>query len=278
MAHHMVLLEKVLTEAGDADVVHFHIDYLHYAFSRRYLPRSLTTLHGRLDLPDLIPLYETFPDVNVVSISHHQRTPLPQLHWLGTVYHGLPSMLLPVGNGDGGYLAFLGRISPEKRVDRAITIARRTGRRLKIAAKVDAQDRDYFEQEIRHLLDDPLIEFIGEIGDADKAAFLGQATALLFPIDWPEPFGLVMIEALACGTPVIAYRRGAVPELLTDGECGFVVDNDDEAVRAVRQLSWISRAACRRLFERRFTAQRMANDYVALYRDLANGDVVERAS
>jgi len=277
MAHHMVLLERVLTEAGDADVVHFHIDYLHYAFSRRHLPHSLTTLHGRLDLPDLVPVYETFPDVNVVSISNAQRAPLPHLRWLGTVYHGLPARALRPGSGDGGYLAFLGRISPEKRVDRAITIAKRTGRRLKIAAKVDATDHDYFEREIRHLLDDPLIEFIGEIGEADKAAFLGRASALLFPIDLPEPFGLVVIESLACGTPVIAYRCGAVAELLTDGESGFVVDNDDAAVDAVRRLPDISRARCRAAFEWRFTAQRMADDYVTLYQRVADA-AVERAS
>jgi glycosyltransferase involved in cell wall biosynthesis len=218
-----------------------------------------------LDLPDLLPVYQMFPDMPVVSISNAQRLPLPWLHWQGTVYHGLPADLYTFQETPGTYLAFLGRIAPEKGADQAIAIAQQVGMPLKIAAKVDRVDREYFQQVIRPLLDNALVEYVGEIGDHDKGAFLGGAYALLFPIDWPEPFGLVMIEALACGTPVIAYRRGAVPEVLEDGVTGWIVEELTAAVQAVNRVSSLSRARCRQVFEERFSACRMAQDYVHIY-------------
>ena len=266
MAHHMVMIEQVLRQACDFDILHFHIDYLHYPFSRRQGYPQFTTLHGRLDLPDLIPLYQEFAEMPVVSISEAQRRPLPGANWMGTVYHGLPSDLLRPQYAPGNYLAFLGRISPEKRVDRAIEIAIRAGLPLKIAAKVDRADQDYFDTTIRPLLRHPLVDFLGEIGEKEKETFLGNALALLFPIDWPEPFGLVMIESMACGTPVVAWRHGSVPEIMADGETGFVVQSMEEAVEAVQQISRIDRHRCRQVFEERFTASRMAVDYTALYR------------
>jgi len=222
IAYHVRMLEMVYRRARDFDLVHFHIDYLHFPLAIRSAVAALTTLHGRLDIPDLFPLFQEFPNVNVVSISNAQRKPLGWANWRGTVYHGLPLGLYQFQEKPGSYLAFLGRISPEKRVDRAIEIAQRSGIKLKIAAKVDAVDREYFETSIEPLLDDPLIEFIGEIGEAEKNEFLGNALALLFPIDWPEPFGLVMIEAMACGTPTIAYRNGSVPEILEHKKTGFM--------------------------------------------------------
>ncbi len=218
LAHHVLMLEHVVQRAAEFDVLHFHVDYLHFPFSRRQPTPHVTTLHGRLDIPDLVPLYREFNGVPLVSISDAQREPLPWANWLATVYHGLPPDLYRFRGEPGGYLAFLGRISPEKRVDRAIEIAQRVRMPLRIAAKIDAVDQAYFEREIEPLLDDPLVEYVGEIGETEKDEFLGNAQALLFPIDWPEPFGLVMIEALACGTPVIAYRHGSVPEVLDDGE------------------------------------------------------------
>jgi glycosyltransferase involved in cell wall biosynthesis len=265
LAPHVYMLEQVLKRADEFDVVHFHIAQLHFPVVRRALLAHLTTMHGRLDLPELIPLYEEFNDVPCVSISDAQRTPLPQANWVGTVHHGLPPDLLRFQPGRGSYLAFLGRISPEKRVDRAIAIARACGQPLRIAAKVDPADRDYFEHEIRPLLNDPLVEFIGEIGDDEKAEFLGHARALLFPIDWPEPFGLVMIEALACGTPVIAFRGGSVAEVLDDGVTGFVVDSVEEAIEAAGRIDALDRRTCRAVFERRFTVARMAAQYVTVY-------------
>jgi glycosyltransferase involved in cell wall biosynthesis len=238
---------------------------LHFPLSRRARVPHVTTLHGRLDIPDLLPLYREFRDIPVVSISDAQREPLAWANWQATVYHGLPEDLYRFRERPGQYLAFLGRISPEKRVDRAIAIARRIGMPLKIAAKVDAVDRDYFVDTIEPLLDGPYTEYIGEIGEGEKDEFLGNAYALLFPIDWPEPFGLVMIEALACGTPVIAYKRGSVPEVLQDGVTGFVVTGLDDAVRAAEQVGRIDRRACRRAFEERFTVGRMARDYVRVY-------------
>jgi glycosyltransferase involved in cell wall biosynthesis len=266
--HHVVMLEEVFRRADEFDVVHFHVDYLHYPLSRRQPVTRVTTLHGRLDLPDLLPLYDEFRDEPVVSISRAQRIPIPGANWLGTIYHGIPESLYDVRPSAGTYLAFLGRISPEKRLDRAILIAREAGWPLRIAAKVDRADRDYFERIIAPMLDDPLIEFIGEIGDADKGDFLGAAAALLFPIDWPEPFGLVMIEALACGTPVIAYRHGSVPEVLEHGRTGFIVDDIPAAVRAVHRIGELDRARCRQVFLERFTAERMARDYLAIYERL----------
>ncbi|HEX7082304.1 MAG TPA: glycosyltransferase family 4 protein [Gammaproteobacteria bacterium] len=265
LARHIVLLEKVFARIAQFEVVHFHVDYLHFPLSRRYRAPNLTTLHGRLDIPDLALVYEEFPEMAVVSISDAQRRPLRGLNWLGTVHHGLPLDLYTCNARPDGYLAFCGRISREKRPDRAIRIAERAGVKLLIAAKVDPADREYFESVIRPLLDNPWVEFIGEIGDAEKNAFLGNARALLFPIDWPEPFGLVMIEAMACGTPTIAYPCGAVPEIITPGVTGFIVSSEAEAVRAVEEAVFLDRSACRRTFERRFSAARMTREYLALY-------------
>ena len=268
LAHHIVLLEQVFQQAHAFDILHFHIDYLHFPLSVRQGTPHVTTLHGRLDLPDLVPVYQTFPSVPVVSISNSQREPLPWLHWQGTVYHGLPTDLYTFQETPGTYLAFLGRIAPEKGVDQAIGIAQQVGMPLKIAAKVDRVDREYFQEVIRPLLDNTLVEYVGEIGDNDKGAFLGGAYALLFPIAWPEPFGLVMIEALACGTPVIAYRHGAVPEVLEDGVTGWIVEEFEAAVEAVARVSTLSRSRCRQVFEERFSACRMAQDYVRIYQQL----------
>jgi glycosyltransferase involved in cell wall biosynthesis len=262
------MLEMILREASGFDIIHFHIDYLHFPLSRRQSIPHLTTLHGRLDIPDLVPLYEEFGDIPVVSISNTQREPLPWLNWLGTVYHGLPKDLYRFREAPGQYLAFLGRVSPEKRVDRAIEIAKRIGMQIRVAAKVDAVDREYFEDVVAPLLNDPLVEYVGEIGDGEKDEFLGNAYALLFPIDWPEPFGLVMIEAMACGTPVIAYRSGSVPEVIDDGVTGFIVEGLEDAVKAAERISTLSRKRCRELFEQRFVASRTAADYVAIYERL----------
>ena len=228
----------------------------------------LSTLHGRLDLPDYQALYRVFDGLPLSSISDAQRRPLPLLNWRGTVYHGLPEGSLAPGQGKGGYLAFLGRISPEKGVDRAIAIARRSGLPLKVAAKIDALDREYFDS-IRHLFDSSLVEFVGEIDERHKAGFLGDAAALLFPVEWPEPFGLVMIEAMACGTPVLAFRSGAVPEVVEDGVTGRVVDDVEQAAQAIDDVLALDRRRCRITFERRFSASRMADDYLDLYRQLS---------
>jgi glycosyltransferase involved in cell wall biosynthesis len=268
LAHQILMLERVFQHASEFDIIHFHVDYLHFPLSRRQPIIHVTTLHGRLDLPDLVPLYQEFPDMPVVSISNAQREPLPWANWQATVYHGLPVGLYRFHAEPGSYLAFVGRISPEKRVDRAIEIAKRIQIPLKIAAKVDPVDKDYFETVIAPLLDDLLIEFVGEIGDAQKNEFLGNAYALLLPIDWPEPFGLVMIEAMACGTPVIAYRGGAVPEIMEEGHTGFIVEELEDAVEAVRRVPELSRKRCREVFEQRFTATRMAHDYVQVYERL----------
>ncbi|MCL4182372.1 MAG: glycosyltransferase family 4 protein [Burkholderiaceae bacterium] len=268
IAHHLVMLEQLFEHAGEFDVVHFHVDYLHFPLTRRQPLVHVTTLHGRLDIPDLVPLYRVFGDMPVVSISNAQRRPLPWANWRGTVYHGLPGDLYRFCGARGNYLAFLGRISPEKRVDRAIAIARATGVPLRIAAKVDRVDEEYFDTVVEPLLRDPLVEFVGEIGEGEKEDFLGNAQVLLFPIDWPEPFGLVMIEAMACGTPVIAYRNGSVPEVMEEGRTGFVVEDLSDAIDAVRDVHRLSRARCREVFEERFTAERMARDYVRLYETL----------
>jgi len=268
LAPHILMLEQVAAVSRQFDVMHFHLAQLHFPVVRRLPVAHVTTLHGRLDIPELEPLYREFMDVPVVSISDAQRSPLPDAGWVGTVYHGLPPGLLRFHLGHRGYLAFVGRVSPEKGLDRAIAIATACGIPLRVAAKVDRADRDYFEQHIRHLLDNPLVEFVGEIGDREKAAFLGGAIALLFPIDWPEPFGLVMIEALACGVPVIAFRAGSVPEVIDHGVTGFVVDSVEEAIEATRVVHLIDRRRCRTVFERRFAASRMAADYVRLYERL----------
>jgi glycosyltransferase involved in cell wall biosynthesis len=264
------MVEQVFQQRSRFDCIHWHLDYLPFPLARRQPTPHVTTLHGRLDLPDLGPLAQEFADVPVVSISDAQRQPLPRLNWQGTVYHGLPEELYTFRPEPGTYLAFLGRISPEKRVDRAIAIAQRLGMDLKIAAKVDPVDRAYFEAVVAPLLREPLVEFVGEIGEGEKDDFLGHAAALLFPIDWPEPFGLVMIEAMACGTPVIAYRGGSVPEILEDGVTGFMVDDVETAVRAAEHIPTVSRWRCRQRFEARFSAARMARDYLAIYQRLAH--------
>jgi glycosyltransferase involved in cell wall biosynthesis len=268
IACHFAMLEEVYKRASQFDVIHFHVDYLHFPVSSRKRFPHLTTLHGRLDLPDLPPLYEQFRNEPLVSISTAQRKPLAWANWIDTVHHGLPETLYQCHPEPGQYLAFVGRISPEKRVDRAIEIAQRVGLPLKIAAKVARPDREYFYEQIEPLLHHPLVEFVGEIGEAEKNAFMGNAIALLFPIDWPEPFGLVMIEAMACGVPVIAWRHGSVPEIIDDGVTGFIVDNLDAAVRAVQRVSELSRAQCRQVFETRFSVRRMCHDYLRIYRQL----------
>jgi glycosyltransferase involved in cell wall biosynthesis len=265
LAYHLVAMSRVLAAASGFDVIHFHTDLLQFALFREHPTPCLTTLHGRLDLPELQTFFAEFSEMPVVSISHAQRAPLPDANWLGTVHHGLPETLFQPGRGDGGYLAFIGRISPEKAPDAAIRIAQRAGLPLRIAAKVDRADQAYFESVVRPLLGLPGIDYIGEIGDCEKAAFLGGARALLFPINWAEPFGLVMIEAMACGTPVIGYHAGSVPEVLDDGVTGFIVADEDEAVAAVEQLDRLDRERIRRVFETRFSARRMIADYLRLY-------------
>jgi glycosyltransferase involved in cell wall biosynthesis len=267
----LLMLDRVRECADQFDILHFHIELQHFPLFQDIASRTVTTLHGRLDAKELSPFYARFSQFPLVSISQDQRRPLPPVSWAGTVYHGLPLDLLPFSPAaKGGYLAFLGRISPEKRPDRAIEIAKRSGVPLRIAAKIDDQHKEYFEEHIRPQLDNPLIEFVDEIGDSAKGEFLGQARALLFPIDWPEPFGLVMIEAMACGTPVIAYAEGSVPEII-DESTGFIVNNTDEAVQAVSRLDELDRAAIRGRFEERFSARRMAENYVEIYRKLAEG-------
>ena len=269
LAHHVAMVHDVVELADEFDVIHFHIDYVHFPVARQAALPSLTTLHGRLDIPDLQPLFRRYADMRLVSISDAQRKPMPWASWIGTVHHGLPPALFTPGPGDGGYLAFLGRISPEKRPDRAIRIARRAGWKLRIAAKVEKLDLPYFESVVRPMLRDPGIEFVGEIGEREKGEFLGNAAALLFPIDWPEPFGLVMIESMACGTPVVAFDCGSVREVISPGASGWVVASEDEAVAALGRLDAIDRAGCRRAFEARFTAERMAREYLRLYRKVA---------
>src|ERR1700736_960223 len=270
LAAHLTLLDEVRRRADAFDVLHFHVDLLHFPFFTDMASRTVTTLHGRLDIRDLAEAYQRWPDYPLVSISDCQRQPLAFANWIGTVHHGLPEdryCFLP--RADGGYLAFLGRISPEKRPDRAIAIAKRAGIPLKIAAKVDAVDRAYYHDVIEPLMQDPLIEYVGEIGDDQKSSFLGNALALLFPIDWPEPFGLVMIEAMACGTPVIAWNCGSVPEILHDGVTGRVVGSEDEAIRAVEQVSALDRHQIRHEFQSNFSSSVMANNYLRIYRRLA---------
>jgi glycosyltransferase involved in cell wall biosynthesis len=265
LPYHFIALHRLAQRADEFDIIHFHTDYLHFPLFARHWGKTLTTLHGRLDLPDLPPMLREFAMMPLVSISNAQRMPVPWANWYGTVYHGLPSDLYASRCGDGGYLAFIGRICPEKRPDWAIEIARRAGMQLTIAAKVDEVDRTYHETRIKPLLEDPRVDFVGEIGDSEKGAFLGDAAALLFPIDWPEPFGLALIEAMANGTPVIAFRRGSVPEIVEHGVTGLIVDNVDEAVTAVPLARALDRVAIRRRFEERFSVERMVRDYLALY-------------
>jgi glycosyltransferase involved in cell wall biosynthesis len=269
LAHHVYLLERVLREKDEFDLIHFHIDYLHFPFSRGHALPQVTTLHGRLDVPDLIPLYREFSDMPVISISDSQRRPLAWANWQGTVHHGLPEDSFAPCFDSGEYLAFLGRVSPEKGLYHAIEIAKRCGMPLKIAAKIDRADRDFFENRIRPSIDHSMIEFVGEIREHEKNEFLGKASALLFPIQWEEPFGIVMIEAMACGLPIIAYPRGSVPEIVEDQISGFLVHDIDSALRAVDRLAQIDRRVCRRQFEQRFTAKRMAQDYLTIFQGVA---------
>ena len=268
LAPHVLMLEHVIARSHVFDVIHFHVDYLAFPFARRLLCPSVSTLHGRLDHPALGPMTEEYAEMPLVSISDAQRKPLPAANWSKTIYHGLPSELLKARYEPGEYFAFIGRVSPEKRVDRAIEVAKALGVPLKIAAKVDAADVKYYEAEIKPLLDHPLIEFIGEIGEEQKSEFLGRARALLFLIDWPEPFGLAMIEAMACGTPVIAFPGGSVPEVVDPGVTGYIVSDMDEAIAAAKKVDGLDRRAVRATFDRRFSARRMAQEYVELYRSL----------
>src|SRR6266513_6306681 len=268
-ALHMMMLERVRQRAAEFDFLHFHLDYYPFSlFSRQPTPFA-TTLHGRLDLPEHQPVFTTFSSIPVISISNAQRRPVPQANWVRTIHHGLPEKLLTPRPVTPGYLAVLGRIAPEKGVDRAIKIAARCGMPLKIAAKVDRADQEYYDELIRPMIDgNPLVEYIGEISDHEKSDFLSGAIGLLVPIDWPEPFGLVMIEAMACGTPVIAYNRGSVAEIIDEGLTGFVVEDEISAVARVDRLAGLDRGAIRKQFEARFTARRMALDYLAAYRGL----------
>ncbi len=265
LAAHLTMLHEVRRRAWEFDLLHFHVDMIHFPLFEAIASRTVTTLHGRLDLKDLEGTYARWPAFPLISISNHQRAPLPHANWLATVPHGIPHRIYTPQPRIGDYLAFIGRISPEKRPDIAIRLARRSGIRLRIAAKVDTVDVAYFEAAIKPLLPDPLVEFIGEIGDAEKGSFLGNARALVFPVDWPEPFGLVMIEALACGTPVIAWNRGSVPEVIDHGQTGFIVDSEDEALEAIRRVDSLDRRHIRAVFEQRFTAITMARNYVEAY-------------
>jgi glycosyltransferase involved in cell wall biosynthesis len=267
--YYMLMLDRVRQRANEFDILHFHIDQFHFPLFRHMANRTVTTLHGRQDLPDLKPLYVGFNDMPLVSISNDQRRPIPKANFAGTIHHGLPTNLhKPIFNPRGGYVAFLGRISQEKRPDRAIEIARALGIPLKIAAKVDKADESYFREVIAPLLDGPGVEFIGEINEAQKSGFLGEALALLFPVDWPEPFGLSMIEAMACGTPVLAFRRGSVPEIIEDGVTGLIVDDMEQAISTLPRVLSLDRRQVRRRFEERFSATRMARDYLYLYDSL----------
>jgi glycosyltransferase involved in cell wall biosynthesis len=268
-AAHLVMLKQIRERAHEFDVLHFHLAPLHLPLFEQYAHRTVTTLHGRLDFKDYPPLYRAWPQYPLVSISHRQRAPLPDANWLGTVHHGLPLAAFPFTPGPtGSYLAFLGRLSREKRPHLAIKLALRAGVPLKIAAKIDDAEREYFEESIRPLLGDPLIEFVGEIGEAEKLAFLRDALAMLFPIDWPEPFGLVMIESLACGTPVIAWNQGSVPEVIDHGITGHIVDCEQDALAAIEWARSVDRAQIRQVFERRFSSHAMARRYLELYRKL----------
>ena len=277
--YYMLMLDRLRARADEFDILHFHIDAYHFPLFRDRAGRTVTTLHGRQDLFDLHPLYLGFGDMPLVSISEAQRKPIPNANIAATVHHGLPlDCYKPIYEPRGGYVAFLGRISPEKRADRAIEIARALGVPLKIAAKVDRVDESYFRQTVAPLLNGPDVEFVGEINESQKAEFLGEALALLFPIDWPEPFGLVMIEAMACGTPVLAFRQGSVPEIIDDGVSGRIVETMEEAVLALPETMSLDRRAVRRRFEERFSAARMARDYVGVYRSLLRRDRVGRLS
>jgi glycosyltransferase involved in cell wall biosynthesis len=270
--YYMLMLDRVRRQAAEFDILHFHIDYLHFPLFRYLAGRTVTTLHGRQDLPDIKPIFLGFDDMPLVSISGAQRSPVANANFAATIHHGLPPNLMqPNFEPRGGYLAFIGRISPEKRPDRAIAIARDLGIPLKIAAKVDRADEAYFKEKIAPLIDGDGVQFIGEVNEQNKGVFLGDAIGLLFPIDWPEPFGLVMIEAMACGTPVLAFRRGSVPEIVDEGVSGMIVETIEEAIAAAPRLLAMDRRAVRKQFELRFSAVRMAKDYVHLYRSMLRG-------
>ncbi len=279
LATNLVMLSQVLRRQAEFDIIHFHVDLIQYPLFERIADKTITTMHGRLDMPDYWPIYRAFPTLPLVSISHNQRLPMPQnVNWLANIPHGLPPSVCPFSPvAGGGYLAFLGRICPEKRPDRAIEIAIAAGVPLKIAAKVDPADQHYFSSVIAPLLEHPLVEFIGEVNEREKARFLGDALALLFPIDWPEPFGLVMIEAMSAGTPVIAWRNGSVPEVVRDGSTGFIVDAIDDAIRAVAACGGLSRQGVRSAFEQQFTAKRMVGRYLTAYQQLHERRGAERA-
>lgn len=270
VADHMLLIEKVYQDSKHFDIIHSHIDYLSFPLFRRMKIPHVTTLHGRLDIPNLYNLYREFDEMPLVSISNYQRLPLSWANWQGTVYHGLPEDLYTYQEKQGDYLAFIGRICPEKRVDFAIEIAQKTDMPLKIAAKVDNVDKEYFETVIQPLLKQSKVEYIGEIGEAEKNEFLGNAYALLFPIDWPEPFGLVMIESMACGTPIIAYLQGAVAEVMEQGITGYIVKDIEGAVKAVKDIPKLNRKHCREVFDDKFTAKKMATSYLEVYEKLIN--------
>lgn len=277
LAAHLAMLDEVRHQASQFDVLHFHVDLLHFPMFERCADITVTTLHGRLDLKDLPATYGRWSQYGLVSISDHQRRPLPGAHWLATVPHGVPVDLLSYcSRPRRDYLAFIGRISPEKRPDVAIRVARRCGIPLKIAAKVDAADEAYFRAVVKPLLDDPLVEFIGEIGDAEKPEFLGNAVALLFPIDWPEPFGLVMIESFACGTPVVAWNSGSVPEVVDHGSTGFIVHSEDEAIAALARIDELSRRRVRDVYEQRFTADTMGRAYGRVYARILRNEPLRR--
>jgi len=276
ISRHVLMLEKLYRQVNEFDMIHFHVGTLHYPLARRSSVPHVTTMHGRLDIEDFQKLLLEFREIPSISISDYQRLPVPGANWVRTIYHGLPKDMYNYHEQPKDYLAFLGRISPEKRVDRAIEIAIRAGMPLRIAAKIDAVDRDYYESEIKHLLSHPLVEYLGEIGESEKEGFLGNALALLFPIDWPEPFGLVVIESLACGTPVVAYRNGAVPEIIDHGTTGFIVSSVGEAVQALDRISDIRRADCREAFEARFTDSVMAGNHLNLYRHLIGSNPLKR--
>jgi glycosyltransferase involved in cell wall biosynthesis len=270
-ALHVMMLEEIFQRADEFDLMHFHLDYYAFSLMLRQKTPCVTTMHGRLDLPEHHPVFETFSTVPVISISNSQRQPVPDANWVATVHHGLPTNLLRPQPAKPSYLAFLGRVSPEKRVEKAVAIARRCGLPLKIAAKIDRADSDYYNEVVLPLLDTPGVEFIGEINDDRKPEFLSGAIALLVPIDWPEPFGIVMIEAMACGLPVVAFNRGSVPEVIEDGVTGFIVEDETSAVDAVHKCASLSRSRIRKRFEEKFTSRRMALDYLAVYRKMVEG-------
>ncbi|MFV1983491.1 MAG: glycosyltransferase family 4 protein [Thiohalomonadales bacterium] len=274
-AFHILMLEELSRISNEFDIIHYHIDVIHFLMSRNLLTPHITTMHGRLDLPDLKSIFRSFTDIPLVSISDNQRLPLPLVNWQATVYNGVPMENYKFQKHPGNYLAFLGRISPEKGIEQAINIAIASGMHLCIAAKIDANDEEYYNSIIKPHLTHPLIEFIGEINELEKDEFLGNAFAVLFPIQWPEPFGLVMIESMACGTPVIAFKKGSVPEIMIHGETGFIVNTIEQAVEAVEQIETISRECCRYIFEKRFSSKEMANSYLEVYQQTINKTLIQ---